>query len=128
MPIKWTISHDDKIVEFHVLPEVELDEIRACFVGLMAANAVPYRKLIDLSFASLTHGAAGIKLVGERMREIAKTMPVGPVAVVVASELAVDLVEEFNRQGSLKRPLKVFYDTKLARAWLMEQPTGQLDP
>ncbi len=128
MPIKWTISRDDQLVEFHVLPEVELNEIRECFKAMLAENAVPYRKLVDLSFASLAHGAVGIKLMGERMRDVAKTMPVGPVAVVVASELAVDLVEEFNRQGALKRPPKVFYDSKLARAWLMEQPTGKLEP
>lgn len=125
MPINWKILRDEELVEINVLPDVKLDDIRSCYATLIDEGAVPYRKLIDLTFAALSHGGAGIRALGERAQAVGKTMPLGPVAVVVASELAIDLVAEFARQVSLNRPLQVFRNAKVAKAWLMQQPTGR---
>jgi hypothetical protein len=122
VPVKWSIVSDDQFVEIHVWPDVKLEEIRDCFAAIIGEGALPFRKLVDLSFAPLALGTSGIRAIGERARELAKTVPLGPVAVVVTSELAEEVVAVFNRQVALERPLRVFRDVGAARAWLKQQP------
>lgn len=120
MGVTWSISHDDKLVVVQVEGEVKLEEAATCFQALIAGNAIPYRKLLDLSFAPLSQGRAGINAVGERARAVAATMAMGPVAVLVASELGEEMVQTFEQRVQLKRPLRIFRDIKAARAWLDE--------
>ena len=51
--------------------------------------------------------------------------PRGPVACVVSSEIAHEMIAIFDRKMSLDRPLRIFRDTAAAMRWLDEiAPAG----
>jgi len=92
-------------------------------LAIRAAGALPYRKLIDLSFAPLSLGLAGVRAIKALNQEAGgagKNAPRGPVAFVVGSEPAEEMVEMFHENVHVDRPLRVFRDVDTARQWLDE--------
>lgn len=118
MPINWTISHADKLVVAVADGETERSDIDKYLSALVSEGAMPYRKLFDLSFAPLSIGVAELRALGQRVAEVAKDGPVGPVAIVVGSELAQEMAEIFGSRALADRPLRIFDDVPKAREWL----------
>jgi hypothetical protein len=118
VPVTLTISHEDKRAIAIVDGKVSLVEGFRAIATLVGEGAFSYAKIIDLTFAPLTQGAKGIRLIAERAASLARFRKPGPLAFVVRSELARDLVELFDQKARVKRPMAVFEDMASATAWL----------
>jgi hypothetical protein len=120
MPISYSISHAAKMVVASGEGQISVGELQEGLMAVMRENAIPYAKLIDMTFAPLTIRSAGIRAAAERMKEFNKGRTVGPLAVVVASELAKEVIELFDSLVAADRPMKIFTDVDSARAWLRD--------
>jgi hypothetical protein len=118
VPISLSISHEDRRVVAVVETPVTLVEGMITLGKMFAAGAYPYAKIIDLTYAPLTQGAKGIRQISDRVAQFGRGRKPGPLAFVVRSELALDLIELFERQINVNRPMKVFADRQSAHAWL----------
>jgi hypothetical protein len=121
--ITYSISHEEKLVFIQVQREAVPGDVQNALLAIRAAGALPYRKLIDLTFAPLTLGLPGIRAVralNEDAGGAGRKAPRGPLAIVVASELAGEMVELFHEPVRLDRPFRVFRDLDEARRWLDE--------
>jgi hypothetical protein len=121
VPVSLSISHEDKRVIIVVEGETSMVEGMKALASLFAQGAFPYAKLIDLSYAPLTQGAKGLRQISQRVQLFARGRRPGPVAFVVRSELAREMIQIFDEQVGMKRPLGVFTDRESALAWLDEQ-------
>jgi len=121
--LAYSISHEEKLVFIQVQSEALPEEVQSAILAIRAAGALPYRKIIDLSFAPLSIGLPGlraIKALNQDAGGAGKDAPRGPVAVVVGSEPAAEIVEMFHGSLRLDRPLRIFRDLDMARRWLDE--------
>jgi hypothetical protein len=127
MKLTWTISHDEKLVVVHIRGQLEPEELRSLFEAMTAEGALPYRKLVDVSFAPLTIGIAGLKRMSELAAVAMHDVQRGPVAFVASSEVAHEMIRIFDYKLSIDRPLRIFNDTRSAMQWLDEiAPPGSL--
>ena len=124
MALTWSISHAEKLVAVRVESLLRPDEVQACFAAIIAQGAVPYRKLVDLTHAPLTLGAAGIRAIAQRMAQVPDGVRRGPLAFVVNNELAKEMVVTFDHQMGVERPLAMFPTVEEARGWLDSLATG----
>ena len=120
MPVTWSISHEEQLVVAIAEGEVVRGDIDGYLSAMIAEGAMPYRKLFDLTFAPMALAAAALRALGKRVTDYAKGGPVGPVAIVVGSELALDMARIFEAQAQANRDLRIFRDLAQARAWLDE--------
>ncbi len=120
MPVTWSVSHDEELVVAIAEGEVRREDIEEYLAGLIAEGAMPYRKLFDLTFAPMALTASDLRALGKRVADYAKGGPVGPVAIVVGSELALEMARMFEAQAQANRELRIFHDLPEARAWLDE--------
>ena len=100
--------------------QIVLGEVQQALMAVMKENAIAYAKLIDLSFAPLTPRHAGIRAMADRMNEFNRGKTVGPLAIVLTSELAKEMLELFDSLVDADRPLRIFTEAESARAWLAE--------
>lgn len=119
MPINLTISHADKLVVAVADGEIDRAEIDEYLTALIAAGAMSYRKLFDISFAPLSLGVAELRALGKRSADAG---PTGPLAIVVGSNLAREMAAIFESQAAADRPLRIFDDLPTAREWLDSFP------
>ena len=120
MPISYSISHAARMVVASGEGDISVGELQEGLMAVMRENAIPYAKLIDLTFAPLTIRHAGIRAAAERVKEFNKGRDVGPLAVVLNSELARELIELFDSLVEADRPMRIFDDADSAKAWLRE--------
>lgn len=92
----------------------------AALASLFAQGGFSYSKIVDLSFAPLTQGGQALRQISQRVRQFARGRNPGPLAFVVRSELAREMIRIFDDQVGMKRPLRVFTDRPSAEAWLDE--------
>ena len=88
MPVTWWISHDDRLVLASAEGDISPGSFEEYMSALVAAGAMPYRKLFDVTYA--TPGAirlAQLKEFASKVVAFAKQGAVGPLAIVVGSEL-----------------------------------------
>jgi hypothetical protein len=120
MKLTWTIAHDKKLVVLHIRSQLDPEEVRSLYAVLAAEGALPYRKLVDASFAPLTINVAGIGTISQLARAVAPDVPRGPVAFVANSEIAQEMIQIFDHKMSIDRALRIFRDTESAMRWLDE--------
>ena len=68
MPIRWTISHDERLVEPRPQGVVTLKDIEAYLDALVVADAQPYAKLFDASDIDRGAPTPDVMMLGARMR------------------------------------------------------------
>jgi len=120
MKLTWSIAHDKKLVVVHIRSQLDPEEVRSLYAVLAAEGALPYRKLVDASFAPLTINVAAIGTISQLARAVAPDVPRGPVAFVANSEVAHEMIQIFDHKMSIDRPLRIFRDTTSAMRWLDE--------
>jgi hypothetical protein len=98
--------------------QISVTEVQQALMALIKENAIPYAKLIDMTYAPLAMRAANLRVFAERMNEFNKGKTVGPLAVVASSELAREMITLFDSMVETERPMKIFTNQKDARAWL----------
>ena len=118
MPVKWSISHEDRIVLASAEGEASLADLEQYMSEMIAAGGLPYRKLFDASYiAPGTLRLAELRAFSKKVLELAKAGPIGPIAIVVGSELEQEMAEAFGKVDA-GRPLAIFSDADKARQWL----------
>ena len=118
MPVKWSVNHEDRLVLASAEGEASLADLEQYISGVVAAGAMPYRKLFDTTY--LAPGAlrlAELRAFSRKVLELAKGGPIGPIAIVVGSELEQEMAEAFGKVDA-GRPLAIFSDAAKARQWL----------
>lgn len=122
MPVKWSISHEDRIVLASAEGEATVTDLDQYLSAVVAAGGLPYRKLFDLTYvASGGLRVAELRAFSRNILALAKEGPIGPLAIVVGSELEQELAEIFG-QVDAGRPLAIFRDVATAREWLDRRP------
>jgi hypothetical protein len=122
MPIRWTISHEERLVVATTEGVVTLKDIEAYLDALVVADAAPYAKLFDASDLDLQATDHDVMMLGARMRAYAATWPGGPLAFVVTTSLAREFVDRFLNLAAAPRPVNIFRTADEARRWLDAQP------
>jgi hypothetical protein len=118
VPVTWWISHDDRLVLASAEGDISPGSFEEYMSALVAAGAMPYRKLFDVTYA--TPGAirlAPLKEFASKVVAFAKQGAVGPLAIFVGSELEQEMAELFARADA-GRALAIFSDRTKAREWL----------
>jgi hypothetical protein len=123
MPLKWSISHEDRRVMVSVIGSVGRADLEPYLAELAHTGAIAYAKIIDLTFLDETTLEA-LNAAAARMNEYAKTMPVGPLAFVADSDLREEVGRAFLAKAQLNRPTGIFRDQDQALAWLRTIAVG----
>ena len=98
--------------------DVSLKELEQYLSAMAAAGGMPYRKLIDLTYiAPGTLRRPELRALSKMSVDFAKAGPIGPIAIVVGSELEHEMAEVFG-QADAGRALAIFSDASKARQWL----------
>ncbi|MBM3649897.1 MAG: hypothetical protein FJX11_19125 [Alphaproteobacteria bacterium] len=126
MPIHLRISHHDRMVVCVAHGTIGLDDIQKALKEYWEADALAYRKIIDV--ASANSDATFDRLVEllSAARNVPNAAERGPVAFVVDAgrgETVRDLAR-LTEQG--ERPIGVFTNLHDARKWLDEVSRVQL--
>ena len=121
MPIKWTISHPDRMVTVQIDGEVTLPEGEAYLDAVVVADAMPYAKLLDCT-TMVTHVTDDEMMrLGARMRAYASILKGGPLVFVVTRPEIEDYVRRYINLAGGDRPVKIVKTVDQARDWLKTQ-------
>ena len=89
--------------------------------NVAAANAVGYRKIIDIRFMPLDFKISDLRAFGQAVIAWSQgTDKLGPTALIAGSEVAQEFARLFSEHARADRPLRIFADVAPARAWLDE--------
>ena len=120
MPMRWTISHDERLVTVTADGPVTLLEIEAYFDALVVAGAQPYGKLLDATTLEARLSDADVMAIGARMSAYVKDQKWegGPAAFVVTTRVNREFVNRFINLSASPRQAKIFQTVEAARRWL----------
>ena len=123
MPMRWTISHDERLVLATAEGPLGLLEIEAYFDALIVAGAQPYAKLFDGRSMEVRLTDDDVMAVGARMSAYVKDQQWtgGPAAFVVTTRTNREFIKRFINLTASPRQAKIFQTVDEARAWLDEQ-------
>lgn len=118
--MRWTISHDERLVLVTADGPVTLLEIEAYFDAVVLAGAQPYAKLFDAGSMQVRLSDADVMAIGARMSVYVKDRkwPGGPAAFVVTSRINREFVRRFINLAASPRSAKIFQTVEEARRWL----------
>lgn len=122
MPIKFTIDHKARYIEATFDGHLALKDVEAFCDAVVAANGLPYRKLIDGRTAFGTYTDADVMAMGARLSAYATIAPRGALALVPAPDTSIELADRILNLGKDERPAKAFLSIDEARRWLAAQP------
>ena len=120
MPITWTISEADRLVSARAHGTVTLQDIEA-LLGRRRGQlrcTFGYRKLFDGRESVGKYDDKDVLLLGARIQAYTTLNLTGAAAIVVSSKEQFDVALRFANIAKAKRPIRVFYSTEEARAWL----------
>jgi len=118
MPLSWCISHPIRLVIAVAKGEFDAQDMMEFVRRVDAANARPYRKMIDVTGVTARFSADRIRRFARAIRQREEESDVGPIAVVAGSPDAHRQAMLFARQAQRHRPIKVFREQHDARKWL----------
>jgi hypothetical protein len=119
MPVRWNIDPSRRLVEVVAEGDSDVSEFVSLMDAIEAANAVSYKKLIDVRLLTgRLHGGN----IGSMAERIARQKNAGPFAVLVASGGPQDgLARLFVLIAEAQSRARVFRVEEEAREWLFEQ-------
>ena len=118
MPMSWCISHPSRLVLAVAKGELDPRDMMEFVVRIDAANARPYRKIIDVTGVTARFSADKIRRFACLIRQREDESEVGPIGVVAGSPDAHRQAILFAKQAQRHRPIKVFHEQHDARKWL----------
>lgn len=125
MPLRWTISHPDRLVTAIAEGPVGVTDIEAYLDDIVVSDAMPYRKLFDALAGTSALSDDDMMALGARMRAYPKIdLKIGPLAVVAGSDTVYGLARLFGALADVDRPFKIFRDVETARKWLDKAEAG----
>lgn len=125
MPIRFQISHPERMVVGVAQGIVTLKDVLAFARELETRKALDYRKIIDVISGTAMISQADLAAYGEHLRELpADKKPRGPIALVTNEENDA-LSRLFAQLTNEQRPAQVFRSIHAARKWLKETPRAR---
>jgi hypothetical protein len=118
MPIRWTLSPAENLVFAKVTGEVGRAEFEVYLAEVAAAGGMPFRKILDMSFAPLALSAGDVKAIAKVVGEYARSGPIGAFAIVVDADATREASAIFGETARVDRPFAIFDKLAEARAWL----------
>jgi hypothetical protein len=125
MPIQWTISHPTKLVIAVCKGAITRQDIEGYLDAVVVADTLAYRKIFDMTNATVGLPNEDIMALGARIRAYATTGAMGPLAIVASTAESYERAHLFAALADANRPLRIFRELHLARKWLDAQaPSG----
>ena len=118
MPVQWTISKPHRLVIAVARDELRLRDVEQYLDGVALADVLPYRKIFDMTHATVMLSDADIMSLGGRIRAYLQVTKLGPLAIVAVTERAYEQASLFQVLAEGDRPVKIFRELHLAREWL----------
>jgi hypothetical protein len=121
MPIRFEINRLHRCVSAIADGWVKSDEVQAFLGDVIAAEAMPFCKLFDISNARLEDPAKIVEVAATvRLYEkmIGKS---GPMAIVMRKGMSVTNTEAFVSAAAAVHRVRFFTDPHSARDWLSAQ-------
>ena len=123
MPITWTISAADRLVNARAEGIVTLQDVEALLDDLVVNNALPFRKLFDGRGSIGQYDDKDVMAIAARISAYNSSLDLtGAAAIVVETQAHYDTALRFANIGLAKRPIRVFFTPEEARAWLDTDP------
>lgn len=122
MPIRWTIEPRLKLVSVKTEGEVTLKDVETYLDDLVVNDAMAFAKLFDASDLVPATGDHELLMLGARIRAYAQTMNSGPIAFVVRTTEARQIIDRYINLAQANRPAGVFFAVEDAKQWLAKQP------
>ena len=122
MPITYTIDHKARYVEAKFDGVLVLKDVEDFCDAVVAADALPYRKLIDGRTAIGKYNDDDVMALGARLSAYANFSTRGALALVPAPDTSLELADRILNLGKDGRPAKAFVSIDQAREWLANQP------
>ncbi|CAN5799966.1 hypothetical protein BH11PSE3_BH11PSE3_34840 [soil metagenome] len=122
MPVEWTISHPERLVVATTKEQVTVADIEQYFAGVTAEGGMAYRKIFEITRAPMAISEENLKALGQRVIFYAQHGQIGPLAIVAASDESYAQARAFADAATVRRPLQIFREIRLARQWLDAQP------
>ena len=118
MPVQWTLSKPHRLVIAVARDELRLEDVENYLDGVVVAGALPFRKIFDMTHATLMVGDADMMALGARIRAYLKVDRLGPLAIIAVTERAYQQARLFEALADGDRPVKIFRELHLAREWI----------
>jgi thiamine pyrophosphate-dependent acetolactate synthase large subunit-like protein len=122
MPLRWEISHADKLVVIVGEGVVTLKDVEVYLDAIVTAEAMPYGKLFDAAKVIPEHDDNDLMMLGARMSAYSSTLKGGPLAFVVTDPATRQTIERYINLSKADRPVAIFGTAIEARAWIDAQP------
>jgi hypothetical protein len=123
MPITWTISAADRLVNARAEGIVNLQDVEALLDDLVVNNALPFRKLFDGRGSIGKYDDNDVMALAARISAYNNSLDLtGAAAIVVETQAHYDAALRFANIGQAKRAIRVFFSLEEARAWLDTDP------
>jgi hypothetical protein len=121
MPLTWTISHFDKMIEAQAVGTIRFPDVIAFLDAARAEGALAYRKLFDARQASGEFSESDLASYAGAASGYGSVEPLGPIALVVGPRGVPQNEALFRRLTITERPVNFFQDVEEARSWLKIQ-------
>jgi len=118
LPLRHTINYALRLVHAEGHGVVTASDICDYFDDVVVKDAMPYKKLFDLSRCEVNIDDDEIMALGARVAAYAAYDPRGPVAVVASNADTLLAVHRFFNLGGAARKGDIFDSVDAARAWL----------
>ena len=126
MPLRWTISDQQRLVTIVAEGFLHIEELEECYDAMVVANALSYARLFDARKLDHQQGSdEDFMRLGARMSAYVANFRFGPIAFVADSQGVRDLIQRCLNLAPADRPMKIFRSETQARDWLQQQPAVQ---
>jgi hypothetical protein len=116
--MSWCISHPSRLVIAVAKGELDPQDMMEFVNRVDAANARPYRKMVDVTGVTALFSADKIRRFARLIRQREDESEVGPIGVVAGSPDVHRQAVLFAKQAQRYRPIRVFHEQHDARKWL----------
>jgi hypothetical protein len=121
MPLRWEISHADRLVLIIGEGVVTLKDVEAYLDDIVTADAMSYGKLFDAAKVVPEHDDHDLMMLGARMSAYSTTLKGGPLAFVSTNEATRETIARYINLSKASRPVAIFKTFPEARAWIGAQ-------
>ena len=118
MPVQWTVSQPTRLVIAVAKGELRRQDIETYLDEVVAADALAYRKIFDMTQATPKLSEDDLMALGARIRAYILLGRIGPLAIVATTDRSYQQARMFVALAEADRPIKIFRELHLARQWL----------
>ena len=122
MPIRWSISHAERLVVARTQGVVTLKDVEGYLDAVVVEGAMPYAKIFDATDIEPHATDADMMALGARMRAYVATMDGGPLAFVATTDVAMAFISRYLNLTNARRPVKICTKLEDAQRWLDSLP------